>query len=246
MSQIQDHMMESSHPEWHALLRDALSMMNIEYIEQLARAPSWLPGKLTLFKAFSVPLSGTRYLLLGESPYPRSQSANGYAFWDEAVTSLWSAKGFSREVNRATSLRNLMKMFLFARGVLQDDFSQSAIMHLDHSIYYQTGHDLFNGLLNRGFLLLNASLVYEDNQVPYHAKMWRPFIARLLEGLALQKPSLQLILFGKIAEMIPQRAQFQCLVAEHPYNISFITNPNVVNFFKPLDVLYNHESKLNG
>jgi uracil-DNA glycosylase len=229
------------HPEWHVLLSDALCQMDVNYLKELACTKNWLPGADKLLKAFSLPLSSTRYILLGESPYPRPQSANGYAFWDAAVGSLWSSTGFSREVNRATSLRNLMKMFLFSAGALIDDFSQEAIMQLDQSIYYQTGADLFSGLLNRGFLLLNATLVYEEKRVRYHAKFWRPFIARLLDSLLSHKPSLQLILFGKIAEMIPQYERYPCLVAEHPYNISFITNPNVVNFFKPLNILNNNE-----
>jgi len=238
---IEKQLVTHVHPDWYELLTDALSHMDIDYLNQLIHTHNWLPGVDALFKAFTLPLSSTRYILLGESPYPRQQSANGYAFWDAAVGSLWSTTGLSREVNRATSLRNLMKMFLYAEGALTDDFSQEAIMHLDHSVYYQTCHELFCGLLNRGFLLLNASLVYEEKRVTYHAKFWRPFIVRLLDGLVSHKSSLQLLLFGKISQMIPQYERFECLVAQHPYNISFITNPIVVNFFKPLNVLYNYE-----
>ena len=44
--------------------------------------------------------------------------ANGYAFWDAAVNELWSDNGLSKAVNRATSLRNFIKMLLVTEGAL--------------------------------------------------------------------------------------------------------------------------------
>ncbi len=224
-------------PEWREMLSSALSVMDVHYIKTLQQSDHWLPGLQSLFAAFSLPLSSTHYILLGESPYPRVQSANGYAFWDNAVDSLWSATGLSKEVNRATSLRNLVKMLLFARGDLSSDFSQDAIARLDKSEYLQTAPQLFGSFMSKGFLLLNASLVYSEGNVPYHARQWRPFIYRLLLQLAEYNPELKLILFGRMAEQIPETKLKPGLLAEHPYNISFITNPDVVAFFKPIDLL---------
>ena len=231
------------HPEWYPLVTESLNDVDSAYLLQLQDTPECLPNIGKMLSAFSVPLSTTQYLLFGESPYPRKISANGYAFWDAAVGCLWSTRGFSREINRATSLRNLMKMLLYARGDLVDDFSQNAIARLDHSIYYQTAQELFNHVMQQGFLLLNASLVYQPKKIPYHAKMWRPFVSALLNKLFEEKPTIQLLLFGKIAELVPNHQRFSCLIAEHPYNLSFITNPQVINFFKPLDILYHHERK---
>ena len=136
-------MLEKVHPEWRDMLHDALKGMAPEYLHELQFTQTWLPGIPSLFAAFSLPLSSTRYILLGESPYPRSQSANGYAFWDAAVGTLWSQTGLSKDVNRATSLRNLVKMLLHARGDLMHDFSQEAIAQLDKSVYLQTANQLF-------------------------------------------------------------------------------------------------------
>ena len=213
--------------------------MDPNYLEHLKNNNEWLPGLNNVFAAFSMPLSSTQYILFGESPYPRPQSANGYAFWDNAVQSLWSPTGLSKAVNRATSLRNLIKMLLFARGDLTYDFSQTAIASLNSSHYIQTAEQLFKSFMNKGFLLLNASLVYSDNQVPYHATQWRPFMHALLTQLAQYHPSLRLVLLGRIAEQIPSTRLSAGLLAEHPYNISFITNPKVVTFFKPMDLLAN-------
>ena len=231
------NLIEQAQPEWHGMLRLALATMDSQYLDSLQSSDHWLPGIHALFAAFSLPISSTRYILLGESPYPRARSANGYAFWDDAVHSLWSPTGLSKEVNRATSFRNLIKMLLFARGDLSTDFSQAAIASLDKTHYQQTAKQLFEAFMRQGFLLLNASLVYSEDKVPYHARQWRPFVHSLLTQLAENNPSLKLVLFGKIAEQIPKTTLMPGLLAEHPYNISFITNPEVVAFFKPMDLL---------
>ncbi len=231
------NLIEQAQPEWREMLRCALDSMDAHYLDTLQSNDQWLPGITSLFAAFSLPLSSTYYILLGESPYPRAQSANGYAFWDNAVHSLWSPTGLSKEVNRATSFRNLIKMLLFARGDLSSDFSQDAIARLDKTKYLQTAQQLFSAFMKKGFLLLNASLVYSEDNVPYHARQWRPFIHSLLTQLADYNSSLKLVLFGRIAEKIPQTKLLPGLLAEHPYNISFITNPEVVAFFKPMDLL---------
>lgn len=223
-------------------MSESLEAVDQDYLSQLARDTSWLPGQEKLLAAFSLPLDQLRYLLIGESPYPRPESANGYAFWDQAVHPLWSEKGLSKAVNRATSLRNLLKTLLAARGDLSEDFSQAAIARLDKRGLIQTADELFGNLMQRGFLLLNASLVYSPGQVPFHARQWRPFMASLLQSLERLRPECELILLGKIADQIPKTRLRVALQAEHPYNISFITNPQVINFFKPLDLLA-HEQK---
>lgn len=233
-----EYLIKDTHSEWHGILAQALEKVDKNYLIGLQENKTWLPGGEKLLAAFKLPFNSMRYILLGESPYPRPKSANGYAFWDAAVHSLWSKTGLSKEVNRATSLRNWIKMLLIARGDLARDSSQAAIAALDKSAYWQTAEQFFNSLTYRkGFLLLNATLAYQDGEVAFHAKKWRPFMSSLLEQLAQSKPSLQLILFGRIAQQIPEARFFTCLIAEHPYNLSFITNPRVLEFFKPLDLL---------
>jgi uracil-DNA glycosylase len=243
IEKLMNSLIASTHPQWHSILHNALEQVDKNYLLNLQRNQNWLPGINNLLAAFSLSLSDTRYILLGESPYPRPASANGYAFWDKAVKSLWSEKGLSREVNRATSLRNWIKMLLVARGDLDTDLSQTAIAKLDKSAFYQTGEELFNFLIKKGFLLLNASLVYSKGDIRLHAREWKPFMNSLFAQLTVSKPSVQLLLFGRIAKEIPQTTDFSCLIAEHPYNLSFINNSSVLEFFKPLDLL-THENEI--
>jgi uracil-DNA glycosylase len=236
-------LLKNTHPEWHDILTKALLEMDKSYLDELKFKTTYLPDQQVLLAAFKQPLSTMKYILFGESPYPRAISANGYAFWDGAVNSLWSDTGLSKLVNKSTSLRNLIKMLLYARGDLRTDFSQSAIAALDCKRYHQTLDGLFHKLLSQGFMLLNASLVYEENKIPYHARHWAVFMQVLLERLRDEKPDIKLILLGKIAEKIPGRTSFNCLVAEHPYNLSFMKNLDVINFFKPMDLLLHDNTK---
>src|SRR5690348_5345377 len=106
--------LQAADPSWQQCLAEALTKMDSAYLEELYANAHWLPGSKNIFNAFSLPVSKTNYVLFGESPYPRAVSANGYAFWDAAVNQLWSDTGLSKTVNRATSLRNIIKMLLIA------------------------------------------------------------------------------------------------------------------------------------
>lgn len=230
--------LSNCHADWKEIVAKALETMDPNYLYQLMHDEHWLPGKERLFAAFSLPLAETQYILLGESPYPRKDSANGYAFWDNAVENLWSEGGLSKSVNRATSLRNWIKMLLVARGELNSNTSQANIALLNKNSLVQTGQQLFEGMMRKGILLLNACLVYSEGRVPYHARQWKPFMQSLFSQLTVVKPSIQLILLGKIAETAAQDKLPIGLIAEHPYNVSFITNQRVIDFFKPLDLLH--------
>lgn len=234
----------ATHPSWQPLLSKACAKLDPNYLKQLAQDPSWLPGADAIFNAFSLPLANTRYILFGESPYPRKASANGYAFWDARVTDLWSATGLSTQVNRATSLRNFIKMLLVAAGSLQPhDTSQTAIAALDKGELVQSNDELFANLQQQGFLLLNACLALREQNKQRDARYWLPFMQTLLAEIQTLKPEIELILFGAIAKTIldlPASQTFKTLQSEHPYNISFIHNPEILAFFKPLALLNEH------
>lgn len=227
------------HQSWSEDLAKAAQTLDSEYLAQLMLDDKWLPGCKNLFNAFQLPKSQVRFILFGETPYPRTESANGFAFWDNAVEEIWSSTGFSKPVNRATSLRNWLKMLLVANGALSiEDTSQNAIMALDKSAYVQTLDQFFQNLLEHGVLLLNASLVLSTRNKNYDAKAWLPFMNSILN--ALRNKNVRLILFGKIAQAIIKlqaSRDFDIFQAEHPYNISFISNPEVLQFFKPMQLL---------
>lgn len=229
------------HPSWRPLIEEALATLDPTYLKDLLSRSDWLPGANQLLNAFSLPQSAVKVVLFGESPYPRAASANGYAFWDNAVGDLWSPTGLSKAVNRATSLRNIIKMLLVADGRLKPtDTSQSAIAALDKSDLVQTSTDLFQHCLDQGFLLLNASLVLQDRPPAQDAAQFAPFLSTLMAGLLQHRPDITLLLLGRIANdlapLLPP-THTRRKIAEHPYNLSFIQHPEMIEFFKPLRLL---------
>ncbi len=228
-------------PSWQPILKKALLQIDEAYLQHLYQSNHWLPGPDKIFNAFSLPVSKVNYVLFGESPYPRQQSANGYAFWDAAVKSLWSNSGLSKEVNRATSLRNFIKMLFVANGLLSPtNTNQTAIAAIDKSNLIQTNTELFQQLLERGFLLLNATPVLQEGPPKKDAKAWQLFTQAIIHDLLAVRPHTTLLFFGNIAQNLSfpnLNPNVNQLHAEHPYNITFIQNPEILNFFRPFDLL---------
>lgn len=243
---------ERSADAWRpVLLRglEALSAADPSYLPALAN-DDFLPTQGRLFAAFDQPLDKVRYVLVGEGPYPREASATGVCFMDGAVKELWSAQGLSKPVNRATSLRNFMKMLMVADGLLEPEHTGgesvavvSAQAMAPGAGFIQTLPDLQHNLTDHGFLLLNAALVYRPHVPPVkEAKAWRPFLETVLEALA-DRPGLPLptlVLWGRIAqwlEDLPAVSRFPRSIAEHPYNLSFIQNEAMQDLFGPMRLL---------
>jgi uracil-DNA glycosylase len=234
------------HNDWRQILQQAFTALEPEYLESLLHDKNWLPGSDRLLTAFRRDRAGVRYLLIGESPYPRQESANGIAFYDAAVGELWSDSGLSKAVNRATSLRNIVKTALLGEGLLQRDadgkITQDAIARLDKSALIQSLPELFDNLEAAGFLMLNATPVLHPERKPaVEARYWRDFLEQLLALIAQQSAqSITLLLWGKIANLVNEMPASSCydkLVCEHPYNISFIDNPDMLGLFAELRIL---------
>ena len=237
---------------WRPVLAKGLSAMgdaDPAYLGQLA-SDQFLPTQGRIFAAFEQSLDAVRHVLVGEGPYPREESATGVCFMDGAVKELWSPSGLSKPVNRATSLRNFMKMLMVADGLLMPDATGGeAVAEVAHralaadSTFIQTLPELQHNLHTHGFLLLNASLVFRPHVPPVKdAKAWRPFLEVVLEALASragQRPP-TLVLWGKIAgwlDGLPAVTHFPRAVAEHPYNLSFIQNKDMQQLFGPMHLL---------
>jgi uracil-DNA glycosylase len=228
------------HDSWQPIVRAAYASMDSDYRHFLETDKKWLPGIDKCFNAFSLPMQKTRYILFGESPYPRAVSANGFAFWDATINTLFSPTGFSTPVNRATSMRNFLKMLLVTEGLLSPQkMSQPDIAALDKTTLIQTADELFHKLLGQGFLLLNANLSLSTRyKVSVENHYWQPFIQVILESLKAQ--SLELILMGNIAKritLLSESKHFTQHIFMHPYNLPFIADKAVQSFFGPFHLL---------
>jgi uracil-DNA glycosylase len=238
---------ERSDASWPPVLikgLEAVSAADPAYLPALAN-DNFLPTQGRLFAAFAQPLEEVRYVLVGEGPYPREESATGVCFMDGAVRELWSTQGLSKPVNRATSLRNFMKMLMVADGLLAPEQTTGEAVArvavkalLPGSGFIQTLPDLQSKLVGQGFLLVFRAHVPPVKE----AKAWRPFLEIVLEALASRpgQPAPTLVLWGKIAqwlEGLPALSAFPKAVAEHPYNLSFIQNPDMQRLFGAMHLL---------
>ena len=230
--------MKSSWSETLSRAKDALSD---EYREFLKADSGYIPKQDNYLNAFkTLPKESVKYILFGQDPYPREQSAGGYAFIDTNVKEIFSQKGLSKEVNRATSLRNFIKMALVARGDLSvDDTSQEAILRVDKSPLINSIDELRLNFEKNGVLLLNTALIFTDKKSSReHIKEWRGFIQVILEDLANR--DITLILFGTHAKELKKRfelSSYESVELEHPYNHTFITNKDAINLFAKMNLL---------
>jgi uracil-DNA glycosylase len=254
-------MVSLADPSWQPVVLSALTNVadaTPGYLQALSEGP-YLPTGPRLFAAFALPLNAVRYILVGEGPYPRAASATGLCFMDGAVGSLWSDSGLSKPVNRATSLRNFMKMLLVAEGQLSiSDTSAAALAAVAASArgpgLIQTLPDLQHNLTRNGFLLLNAALVFRSHVAPVQdARAWAPLLHTVLTALADHARAQNccaptLVLWGKVAEQLqrlPVAAHFPQVLSEHPYNLTFIANQAMQALFGPMHLLCaNHRSDL--
>jgi uracil-DNA glycosylase len=232
---------------------EAMAQKDPAYLPELVQ-DTYLPTEGRVFAAFAQPLERVRYVLVGEGPYPRPESATGFCFMDGAVEVLWSENGLSKPVNRATSLRNFMKMLLVASEHLSIEQTSGEVMaqvaqkaRAANSSFIQTRSELQENLTKHGFLLLNAALVFRPHVPPLkEAKAWQPFLQVVLTALAdhasekgVSPPTL--VLWGKVAEQfntLPANSRFPKAISEHPYNLSFIANKNMQTLFGPMKLLH--------
>ncbi len=227
---------QRTHPSWHKLLIECYNKLEPNYQEFLEQG-GYLPTNNRLFDAFAMPKDELKYILFGQDPYPREASAIGVAFIDGAVKEIFSQNGLSKEVNRATSLRNFIKMALLAEGLIKDS-SQEAIASLDKRGLIDSIYELKSNFEKNGVLLLNAALIFEDKRKSnYHAKQWQPFIKHFLDSIDSKT---KLILFGNFAKAIEKKfnPKQKSILLEHPYNNTFIQNINAHKLFSPMKLLF--------
>ncbi|MDR1976160.1 MAG: uracil-DNA glycosylase [Campylobacteraceae bacterium] len=227
---------------WQGVIERAYGALDAEYRAFLEKNFDYFPDFDNFLNAFkSLPKDKTKAILFGQDPYPRVQSAIGYAFIDGAVKTLFSDKGLSREVNRATSLRNFIKMLLLSSGRLgYDELSQENIARLDKSGLINSIHELKENFEKNGVLLLNSALIFTSkDDTKKHAKAFRPFMRSLLGELA--DSGTELILLGSISkeieQLLPPSHNFDLFYACHPYNIDFIGDKKVLARFSKMELL---------
>lgn len=230
------------HESWQEIIKECYSALDETYRDFLECNNQYFPNYSNFLNVFkTLPLHNTRYILFGQDPYPREKSAIGYAFIDGLVDEIFSNLGLAKSVNKATSLRNFIKMLLVADGKLeQNNTSQEEILKISKDHLISNILDLKNNFEANGILLLNTALIFTSKKdTSYHARQFLPFMGTLLQRL--KDHGVEIILFGNTAVMIEQKLQisqqFRIHKTPHPYNVGFIKNQVAIDFFKPMKLL---------
>jgi uracil-DNA glycosylase len=219
---------------WFDTIKASISRFDDNYVAFLLNDTGYFPKLCAAFSAFkTLKKNEVKYILFGQDPYPRVDSAIGYAFIDGRVKDIFADKGFSKEVNRATSLRNLLKHLLVCEGLLEcDNLAKEAIGKIDKSGIVKSLDELRINLIKNGFLLLNMSLVFEDkSKSKQHIKEWSGFTHELLRQI--ESKDITLVLLGNYAKKISDlKLNFGIFASSHPYVNSFICDKRNIEFFK--------------
>ena len=238
---VLNNILKDIHPSWRSILKDALDELDKEYLNFLINDKTFFPDIYNFLNPFkTLPLQEVKYILFGQDPYPRKESAIGYAFIDARVKEIFTSKGFSKEVNRATSLRNFIKMLLLCEGLLnEDDLSQNAIANIESRNLCSNTLELKDNFEKNGVLLLNMALIFtKKEESKYHLRVWRAFMQSLL--CSIKEYDIKLILFGNAAKDIEKlrcSKVFDKLFFMHPYNVDFIKDKKAHRLFKPMSLM---------
>lgn len=218
---------------WQKILSNSFESLDKNYIQSLENSSYFPKNFLAPFNTLDK--KDTKYILFGQDPYPRKESAIGYSFIDGKVKNIWSENGLSKEVNRATSLRNFMKMLLYSDGYL---IEKEEIAKIDKSDFIETIYELRDNFEKNGVMLLNIVPIFTTKEdTKKHLKEWIHFSKTFLQEI--EDSHVELILFGQLAKTIDKfHLNMKTHAFEHPYNISFIKNEEVIELFKPMKLLY--------
>ena len=201
--QFVNQLLAPAHESWRGFLRDALGRMDPVSIQRLEENPGWLPGYDKCFAAFCVPRECVKVVWLGESPYPRPESANGFSFWDANIQCVFGSNGgLSAEVNKVASLRNLFKAWFVATGRLQKDAtSKDHIPDMPKDGLAVNVAEVFENGLREGWLWLNTglSLYTGPNAEKKEVQIcrWLPLVESVLQDAS--RGGAEIVLLGEKA-----------------------------------------------
>lgn len=157
-------------------------------------------------------------VIFGQDPYPREQSAIGYAFWDGAVKSWDDAL--------SPSIRNIFKSVLVSKNYVESTAKIAEIRKVVKKENILGPDDFFKNSIKQGVLWLNASLTFtsvDKKDLERHLKFWKPIIEKIIEVLVNENEKLVFIFWGskakdfqKIIQNAKGKAKYEFVENCHP------------------------------
>ncbi len=238
--EVNEKILKGVDKNWAKPLKGCINELDKEYLKNLLN-DKYFPTVTNLFNPFkTLKKEMVKYVLFGQEPFPREESASGYAFIDSKVEEIFIDDNLSltREINKATSLRNFIKMLLVSMGIVSPDkTNKKDLENKKRKNLINSINELRENFEANGVLLLNASLVYENKKNrKEHLINWKPFFECLIKNI---DGDIKFILLGKnaheIAELI--KTNNNIYKFEHPYKSTFIKNTKIHEAFAPMKLL---------
>ena len=204
---FENRLLSAAHPSWHSVLRQALQKMDPCFLECLRCCPDhWLPRPEKCFAAFEKPKQNVRVVWLGESPYLRRASATGLSFQDGRVDKLFcSDGGLSKNVNKATSLRAILKAWFVATGRL--DHQKTNKEHIEKDVQERADLHATGTFRARPVPRLAVvecrieSIFGRTTKMDKEAQIdkWKPFVEHVLRSLAQESRVAHVRAYGRLS-----------------------------------------------
>lgn len=174
--------------DWVQVVDVATLAPILDYL-QTTSIPYTPPPNL-VFRAFwECNYESLKVVIIGQDPYPQKGVAQGIAFANLPTVNSWSP-----------SLQII-------ENTLQGD-----------DLPFHAFDSMLLDWCRQGILLLNSALTTEINNIGSHTMLWRPFISKLLDNLAREKPNVIFVLLGNIAQSFtPYIAKYNCAIIKAPH-----------------------------
>jgi len=199
------------HKSWFNIFTPFFKSDDIVNIKRTLLNVPFAPIEVDIFKAFSLPLSDIKVVILGQDPYPTAGMATGLAF------------AVPNDKKRPPSLKKIMELI---RTTVS---SQPVTFDVDEPFDTTLEH-----LHQQGVFLLNTALTVRLGYPDSHVELWQPFINTVIKTLS-EIDYLIWALWGKSAQsFIPLiNDNHAVLTAARPMAENH--NPKVLNKFSESD-----------
>ena len=217
---------------WRDDVAEWLDAVDERFLETL-EADDWWPGVDSCLVAFAGDVC-PQVVWLGESPYEGEERATGLSFLDGKVGVLFCGDALDAAVNRATSLRNMLKAWFRADGRLQErQTNREHVQAMRKDGLTQQITEVFEHGIEDGWLWLNAGLSVGGTLVKSaHLCGWWPFVSRAIASAS--EANARVVLLGDWAKTYRSDVADEGLLVEttHPRNEPFVEDASMRDFLR--------------
>ena len=217
---------------WRDKVAEWLDEVDDRFLKTL-EANDWQPGVDYCMKAFSGNVC-PQVVWLGESPYEGEARATGLSFLDGTVGTIFRGNKLDVTVNKATSLRNMLKAWFRADGRLQEKQTNSEHVQAmcNDGLALQIT-EVFERGIEDGWLWLNAGLSVGGTLAKSaHLCGWWPLVCRAVASAS--EANAKVVLLGDWAKTYRSDVVSENLLVEtiHPRNEAFVEDATMRNFLR--------------